>query len=436
MASGFGRRDWESTLDRWAEAGLLSESTAAEIRAWEAGRDASSPAARLVDALSYLGVSIVLASALLAVGLMDTNDLAIVVLPICTGLASALLARFTWRFGYSALADGFAASAVILLTVALGFGLDQIGGDQYELGFALICLCVLAAGGSMARLVRSRLATFLAALAFALLPYSIAVQDTTLHVFSFEGGSGWVVGWELWGAFAAVSAVGVAAQIAMLHPSRLLDADAAPWARLGASLATGISILWLAGATPEYAFDWMPLLVGWLVTVLAFRRNRMELLPASALLLLGSLAGGLSDLSSDLRLSLTIVALFTALQVTMLGMAAPALLGPLADHWLTPFWRAALLCGGVAAASILAVEHEALAAVGIIWGLALLGVGAVRRERIELLFGIIGVYATGLSLVLGQLESNLGAVAGTLVFGLLIVVAAMVWRRRQRGAAV
>ncbi len=435
MPSRFSRGDWESTLGRWTEHGLITEESAAAIRVWESERAARSSASRLVDALSYLGVSIVLASVLLAVGMIESSDVWTIILPLGMGLAVLWLARLSWRFDYRALADGFAACTVVLLAVALGFGLDRVGGDrdQYEIGFALICLCVLIVGAAMMRLVRSRLATFLAALALALLPYAVVVDDSALQVLIFSGTSSWLDGWELWGTFAAVIAVGIVAQIAMLHPSYLLDADAAPWARLGASLATGMAILWLAGSTPEHAFDWMSLLAGWLITALAFRRNRLELLPASALLLLGSLAGGLSDVDADLRLSLVIVALFTALQITLLGMASPATLGPLANHWLMPFWQGALLCGGVVAGSLLALESETLAAIGMVWGLALLVAGSVRRQRLELLFGAVAVYATGLSLILGHLESNLVAVGGTLVFGLVIVVGAIIWRRRQRG---
>ncbi len=437
MASRFGRNDWEAVLHRWTEAELFDAETAAAVRAWEAEREAQASAGRLVDSLSYLGVSIVLVGALLAVGLMDSSELGTIVLPLLIGLAAALLARIAWRSGLQALADGFAASGVILLTLALGFGLERVddSGGQYAIGFFLICLCALLVGGGLARLARSRLAAFLAAVALCLMPFSIAADDNALNVLRYGGAGDWSVGWELWGTLAAVVVVGLAAQIAMLRPSRLLDADAAPWARLGASLATGGAILWLAESSPEAALDWMSLLAGWLVTVLAFRQNRFELLPASALLLLGALVGGLSDLDSELHLGLTVVVLFTALQVTIVGMAGPQLLGALAEHWLLPFWQAALLTGGVVAVSILAADHAGLAAIGIIWGLFLLVAGVVRRQRLELCFGAAGVYGTGLALILGHLESSLGAVIATLALGLLIVAGAIIWRR-QRGATV
>lgn len=432
MASWLGRSDWESVLRRWSEAELIGDESAEAIRAWEAERESRSSAGRLVDAFSYLGVSIVLVGALLGVGLMDSNDDGIVFLPLGMGLAAGILARLAWRSRLRAVSDGFAATTVILLSLALGLALDRVGnGDLYALGFFLICLCSSLIGGLMLRLVGSQLATLLAALALGLMPFSIAVEDDVLDVI-IDGGSSWHTGWQLWGTFAAVIAVGIVAQVAMFRPSRLLNAGVVPWARLGASLGTGVAILWLALSSPEAAMDWMSLLAGALVTILAFREARLELLPASAVLLLGSLAGGLSDLDSDLRLGLTIVVLFTALQITVIGVAGPRLLGTLGEHWLMPFWEAALLIGGVVAVSILAAENDALAAIGIVWGLLLLVAGVVRRQRLELFFGVVGVYATGLTLILGRLESNLGAVVATLVFGLLIVVGAIVWRRRAR----
>ncbi len=432
MSSWLGRNDWEAALKRWVEAGLLGDETSEAIRHWEAEQDAQSSGGRVLDALSYLGVSIVLAGALLAIGLMDESNDAVIALPVVMGLIAGFLAWRASRADLRAVSDGFAASVVVLVTLGLGLGLERTGeSDQYELGFLLICLCALLVAVGMIRLVRSRLAACLAAVALGLMPFAIVAEDNILDAI-VNGGSGRLGGLELWGTFVAVIAVGGVAQLAMLHPSRLLETEAAPWARLGAALATALAIVWLAGSSPEHSFDWMSLLAGWLLTALAFRWNRFEPLPASGLLLLAAMAGGLSYLDSDHRFALTIVVLFTVLQVTAIGMAGPRLLGPLADHWLMPFWQAALLIGGVVTVTTLAAEHDALAAIGIIWGLFLLLAGVVRRQRLELFFGIVGIYATGLTLILGRLDSDLGGVVATLIFGLLLVTGAIVWRNRSR----
>ena len=99
-------------------------------------------------------------------------------------------------------------------------------------------------------------------------------------------------------------------------------------------------------------------------------------------------------------------------------------------------WEAALLAGGVTAAAMLSIESEGLGAIGIVWALVLLIAGVVRQQRLELFFGVAGVYASGLTLVLGQYESDLGAIVGTLIFGMLVVAGAILWRRRIRSTAI
>ena len=431
MASWWGRNDWEAALRRWSEAGLLDDAAREAIQAWESERQSRDSPSRLVDALSYVGVSIVLVGALLAVGLIDASDVGTVILPLMMGLAAVVIAWFAVRSQLRAVSDGFAAVAVVLITVSLGFGLERVGGrGAYEVGFFLICLCVLLVGALMLWLVQSRLAAFLASAAIGLMPFSIAASDDAAYVFFYAGAADSLIGWELWGTFAALIAVGAMAQVAMLRPSRFLNAQQAPYARLGASLATSAAILWLAEGSPAAAIDWMSLLAGWLVAAFAFRWQRAELLPASAVLLLGALAGGLADLGSEAQVTLTIVVLFTALQLTFVGMVVPRLLGPLGEHWLTPVWQGALLGAGVVAAAFLAAEHDALTTIGIAWGLLLLVAGILRRRPLEMFFGAVGVYATGLTLMI-SLESTLGAVIGSLVFGLLLVAGAIVWRRRS-----
>lgn len=432
MASRFGRNDWESVLGRWADAGLIEEDTADAIRSWESEQGSRSSASRLADAVAYLGVSVVLVGALMLSALTFDDGGAWIALPFAIGVVTATLSWWSHTLDLRALADGFAGAAVVLIAVGLGWALDEAGDvGQESIGWLLIALSVLLTGGLMTRLVRSRIAVSLAALALSLMPVAIAVAGDLFDAGIF-GDPRALDAWALWATFATVLVVGVGALLLLEHSQRWLGADLEPWGRFGASLGLGLAILLLAGASPEPLIDWLSVLGGWLITAWAFRRNRIELLPASGLLLVGALAGGLSDLGDGSRIGLTLVVLFTALELTGLGMAGPRWLGQLADHWLTPFWESALLAGGVAAAAVLAAESEELAAIGIVWALVLLVAGVLRQRRLELFFGVVGVYAAGLTLVLGQFESSLGAIVGTLLFGLLLVAGAMVWRRRTR----
>lgn len=430
MPSRFGRNDWESVLGRWADAALIEEDTADAIRSWEAEQESRSAASRLADALAYLGVSVVLVGALMLSALRFDDGGAWIALPVALGVVAATLSWWLHHSSQQALADGSAGAAIVLIAVGLGWALEEAGDvGQESIGWLLISLCVLLTGGLMTRLVRSRIAVFLSALALGLMPVAIAVAGGLFDAGIF-GDPRALEPWALWATFATVLVIGVAALFLLEHSRRWLSADLVPWGRFGASFGLGLAILLLAGASPEPLIDWMSVLAGWLITAWAFQRHRVELLPASGLLLVGALAGGLSDLGDGSRIGLTLVVLFTALELTGLGMAGPRWLGQLADHWLTPFWESALLAGGVAAAAVLAAESEELAAIGIVWALILLAAGVLRQRRLELFFGVVGVYAAGLTLVLGQFESSLGAIIGTLLFGLLIVAGAMVWRRR------
>lgn len=436
MTSRSDREGWESALDRWLAAGLVADETADAIRVWERGHRAATPVNRWADAVSYLGVSILLVGALMLIALVSDGDDWSLALPFPLGAVAIGLTWLSVRSSLRALSDGFAGCSIVLITVGLGLWLDEVSrSGQESIGFLLLCLCVLLIGGWMVRLARSPIAVLLAAGALTVMPLAIAVEGDALDVGLYGSGIRTLADWALWSTFVAVLALGMGMLLLLQRSRRWLDPELLPWSRLGATLGTGAAILALAGASTEPAIDWMALLVGWVVTAWALRAGQIELLPASGLLLLGSLAGGLSDLDSGPRLGLVLVVLVTAVELTALGMAGRSWLGRLDDHWLTPLWKSALLAGGVAAASVLASEGEGLAAIGIVWALVLLLAGVARQQRLELFFGVVGVYASGLTLVLGQYESSLGAIVGTLVFGLLIVVGAIVWRRRVRAIA-
>ena len=437
MASRFRRTDWEVALGRWRDAGLVGEETVAEIRAWEAERESGAASGRLVDALSYLGVSIAFVAAVMLIVLAEDGGDAWLIVPFVEGVVAIVLAQLASRSGPRALADGFAASGVVLITVGVGFTLNEFGDSSQEsIGWLLVCLSASVVGALMVRQFRSRLSLFLVAAALTAMPLAIAVEGNALEVGVFESSNypsqpERLSEWLFWITFAVVIVMECVVLYALPRLGRFVDPEAASFGRLGASLGFAVAMLILASASSEPVIDWMVLLVGWGMTAAAFRLRQVELLPASAILLLGSLAGGLSDLDSGWGLGLTILQLLLMLQLTTLGLAGPRLLGRLGEHWLTPLWQASLLLGGVVAAAVLAADHEVLSMIGIVWSLALVCFGVLRRQRLELFFGVVGVYATGLTLVLGQLESSLGAVFGTLAFGLVLVVGAIWWRRRE-----
>ncbi len=440
MATLFDRDDWRSALTRWREADLIDEETELAVLEWEAERSAPPldtagrriSHGRVADVAAYLGASIVvIAWLLLTVSLFD-DGLSSFAFSLAGGLIGVATAWLAERNRAAALADACAGVSVLLIAVAVGWLLDEIGDDdQLWLGWFLLTMVVVSMATLMLRLTRSPLATFAASAALAQSPAALAIGAGALDRGVF--GSRSLDSWQLWLTFVLVVLIsgGVLARVGRAR--RWFDPELAAWSRLGASLGAGFAILGLAAASTEPIIDWGTLLVGWIVTAWALRDGRPELLPASGVLLVGALAGGVSDVDNGARLGLTVIVLLTGIEATALGMVGPRLLRRLSDHWLTPLWQSALLGAGIVAASALAAQSPELAGIGIVWALFVLAAGVVYQHRIGFAMGVIGSYATLLTLIIAQFDSSVAGALGTLAFGLLIVAAGIIWRRRFAG---
>ncbi len=427
------RNEWDAALERWREAGFVEAETDAAIRDWEAARGAKpAPRGRGAVALSYVGVSILL------IGLFTLNERVVdgrpawMALPFGLALVSAALAWWSRRAVLAELSDCLAIVTIIMAAVGVLALLDEVGGGALAIVTLALSFCTVLVGSGMAWLARSPRAALLAALALTALPLVFVVEGDAFELEALDDGVQALAGWVLWGAFAATLALGGGAMF-LLERLQRLEAGLRQWARLGASLGTAFAILALASVAGGPAIDWLALLLSWILAVWAVRRGQAELLPAAGLLLLGALVGGLSDLDSGARLGLTIAALITALQLTALERIGPRILDRLGDDWLTRCWEAALLVGGLVGAVFLAERSLELASVAVVWAVALLVAGALRQRWLEVLLGVASVYAVGFTLLIAQFESGLGEVLGVLFVGLLAVVGAIIWRRRQRG---
>ena len=431
MADSSQRNGWQSILARWQDASLVDDETAARIREWEAVNVTQPRPARLVDALSYLGGTIMLVGALMALALVEDDGGGWLALPFLLGLLAGGTAWLTSRFGLQAFADCLSGGAIILVAVGLALVLDEIGNDgQESLGYLLICLCVIVVGSLFVRAIGTPISAILTSAAVAVLPFAIAVEGNSLQVDVFDGARQ-IETWSLWAAFASVVLLGGGTLWLLHRATRWQASGLVSWARLGASLGSALALLGLAAASSTPAMDWMLMLVGVAITAVAVRQQHVELLPASAALILGSIVGGLSDFHSELRVTLSLVVLALLLQSTLMSRAWSRQLGPLADHWLTPLWRGALLGGGVLVASFFAAEGGWLAAIGIIWGLALLISGVTTRSGLSVVFGGLGVYLPGLMLIVDE-DVGVVGVIGTVLLGLVIVIGGIIWQRRDR----
>ena len=440
MATLFDRDDWRSALTRWREADLIDEETESAVLEWETERSAAPTDAarrrvshgRIADVAAYLGASIVVIAWLLLAASLFDDGVSWFAFSLAGGIIGVAAAWLAERNRAAALADACAGVAVLLVAIAVGRLLDEIGDDdQLWLGWFLITMVVVSMGALMLRLTRSPLALFAASAALAQSPAALAIGAGALDHGVF--GSQSLDGWLLWLTFVLVLLISGTVLVGVGRARRWFNPELAAWSRLGASLGAGFAILGLAAASTEPIIDWATLLVGWVVTAWALRDGRPELLPASGVLLVGALAGGISDVDNGARLGLTVIVLLTGIEATALGMLGPPLLRRLSDHWLTPLWQSALLGAGIVAAAALAAQSPELAAIGIIWALAVLAAGVVYQHRIGFAMGVIGSYATLLTLIIAQFDSSVAGALGTLAFGLLIVAAGIIWRRRFAG---
>lgn len=439
MPSWFSRDDWESVLSRWSEAGLIADSDADAIRAWEAEQQPRSPASRVVDALTYLGVSIVVIGVLMLVGLTSDDSPVWLLVPLASALAAGYTAAAAARANAASLADAGSAASVVLLTVVWALFLDEIGsGDQAAIGWLLVCIMALISGAVMVRLTRSPLALMLAGAAVGLLPVAIAIAGSDPASGIFDDGLWGLAGWAHWTALAATVLLGGGALAALARPRRwqqLAGTDTPlGWARLGVSMGAAIAVIVLAASSDRAVTDWMTLLAAVAITAWARRANQVELLPASAVLLLGALAGGLSDSDAASGIALTVVVMISLFELTALSMFLPRQFGQLDDHWLASIWESALLIGGVVGAIILSAQSASHSAIGLAWSLAVLVAGAVRQHQLALGLGLLGFYISGTIVLFSGVDSTEAAIAGTVAFGIALVAAAFWWSRRVRPA--
>ena len=138
MATLFDRDDWRSALTRWREADLIDEEMESAVLEWEAERSATHPKAanrrishgRVADVAAYLGASIVvIAWLLLTVSLFD-DGLSSFAFSLAGGIIAVATAWLADRNRAPALADACSGVAVLLIVVAVGWLLDEIGDDD------------------------------------------------------------------------------------------------------------------------------------------------------------------------------------------------------------------------------------------------------------------------------------------------------------------
>jgi len=251
----------ERDLARWREAGLISEQTAQALRSFEVQRAAAAAplggAARVADAAACLSGGLITAAALVLAFAQFEHDLgarsAVLSLVGAAAPAASFAAR---RLSLPAAADTLGGAAVLLLTICLASGLNELGGEaDAALGWVLICAAVLLLGGAVWCWIGSRSAGVLALLGWTALPAALLISN--------EAGSDGFAPWHgevselrVWAALALMAAAAALAALAAQRARQRawIDRRTARSASFTAAAALSAALVFTAAAQGESEF--------------------------------------------------------------------------------------------------------------------------------------------------------------------------------------
>ncbi len=429
----------EELIKRWLAAGVVSEQTAADLRAFEAERAAAAlpavggappGASRVADVGAYLGAALVVTAALVIAfaRFADQSAAQIAVLGI-VGAALLLAAVVSRRAGLAVPSDALAGASVLLLPICWAVVLSELGeGADRRLGWLLVSGGAVLLGGLMGLLVGSRLAVVVAALGLVAMPLALVMSGNDERaVFDDVLGDSVSVGW----VWAAVALMAVAASVAVVSAERWarrgwLTRETVIWMTLVASVALALAMWLIAAVRGELGFDFALLAGALLATGLALWRRERVWLSAAVVALLGagwSGFGGPADHEASLALALLVLALS--------GLPFLPLVRRVPRHWMALAWEATVWLVGMGTAVAFASERDGWPALGGAWALAMIVAAAVLRRWLALGIGVLGAYIVLLTVVIDAFEASIAAGFGTLAFGALVLTAVIIWRRRR-----
>ena len=428
-----GQDQINDALNRWQTAGLISEQTAETLRTFESQRPADhappGATARVTDAAAVIGAALIIAAAMVLAFAQFNDDFPARIAVLSIAGAAALGLSFpAARLRFGAAADILAGGSVLLWTVCLVAALDEIAapGDA-ELGWLLICAVTVLLAAAIWRWTHSRSAGALGVLAWIALPAALAIS-TAGDAEEFAGPfPDSVSAARAWGALIlaclATALLAVATHRAA-HRNRI-DRWTASGAVLLASTALAVGIVMLAVAADERSiYAATPVGAAALTGVALWRRDWLWL-PAALVLFVSAGGFALGELySPDGR------ALGTAVLALSLFPFAP-LARRLPSHWTVHAWEAVVWLISLWLAGTFAFESGGWPAAGGVWSTIMILLAASRRRWLALAIGVVGLYITFLAVVIEQFNAGVGAGVGTLIFGLLVLSAALFWRRRR-----
>ena len=348
-------------------------------------------------------------------------------LSVAGGLALAL-ARASRGLRPPAASDWLAGVGALLLSFCL-VPAATLAGYAFTLnleGWILSCVFQMAVCGAACWWLRSRMAGALAVAAWVALP---AVLAST----SAPEGEAWHLPFSqsispllVWGALSLMVMAVIAVELGSRFADRRgwADRDATVGAVIISSTVLGIALVAASktqGASWFYFFL-VAAAIG-LTGVSVWRRERTWLSLAGRLFS-GAAVTTLFHINEGSSMALALVLLgLTFFPFTPLRQRLPS-------HWSVLLWEAMIWLNGLAIACAFALELGARPVVQWAWAGGMVALGVLRGRPVAMLVGGLALFIALMVTVIDMLGATVVTGFGTLLFGVTVIGAMIVWRQQ------
>ena len=411
----------------------LAEAQATEPPSLEAEPEApaadDSRATLAADIGVIIGVVLVLvgAFALAFVHFAADATAQLAALSVAGGVALAV-ARASRGLRPRAASNWLAAAGALLLGISIVLGSAQVGYAfaSFQEGWVLTCIILMVVCGAVCWWLRSAMAGSLAGAAWVALPGVLALPAT------FELTSWPYVFTEpmpslaLWGTLSLMVVAVLLVELASMYLDRRSWAGREATVGVVATSSTVLGIALVAAAATQGASWFYFFLIGGAVALTGLSVWRGErtwlslagrLFTASALTTLFHIDEGSSMALALLLLGLTFFT-FTPLRNRLPGGFAVLR------------WEAVIWLNGLAIACAFALELGAWPVVEWAWAGGMVALGVLRGRPVAMLVGGLALFIALMVTVIDMLGATVGTGFGTLLFGVTVIGAMIVWRQQ------
>ena len=423
----------EAALERWREAGLISEALAEALRAHEvahvlAGRPGDARyRGRLLNFLTYVAVAALMAGIwLLAPPEHGGGGPASA--QILGAAFAATFALLTEWAEQERAADALAMGALVMFTTGVALLFEHYGGDgEAALGWILTSLMTIGLGVWLARRVRSPAAAIGAAAVTVATPVALALYLADVRRpggTEFEHTVEALSTGEVLLVLGAMLAIAAALAAAINRGWIRLPEESRFWAHAAIGATLSAALIVAAIGRESVGYDVLLLLGAVLFYGLTVWRGNPAWLLASATTWMATSFTLTAEIDDTERLALSAA----TLAVTLAALHSPwrqAL-----RHWLSGGWELLVTLSGMILALIVVFADGGWPALAMVWALALAAAG-YESERPISFAGGVAVLGLGTAILAAMnIDSTGGIGVGLVLAGLAVVGASVLWRDR------